>query len=323
VGVVDTGVTAVAHDAHACALCAANASAAHEHAPAKRDRRDELLPWAAALTVGVLIASFGAGGDRWFGVGAIIGILAGATFASQGLRRALAERDAMHGAEVKALNTEADDRVAMVIRQFEWAVNDLSKLKRDQDRAQVTADLLVVQGRARERHIRKLERELAEARRHEEPAAAIEAPRAEFDTTAEVVGVRFSWGLHFDGSTLRLELECDTATRATRVRLVDKFGMTILKSLTPMHTGNGSLSFALVDPPADLIEDLESCREITYRMEALCDYEWRPMQLEDSRRRTKIVTDRQGRQFRVTSPDMTTTTPNPFDHTSDAAFFTL
>jgi hypothetical protein len=323
VGVVDTGVTALAHDAHGCALCAANASAAHDYAPTKRDRRDELLPWAVALTVGVLIASFGVGGDRWFGFGAVIGVVAGAAFAYQGLRRALAESGALHDAAVKTLNTEADDRVAMVIRQFEWAVNDLAKLKRDQDRAQVTADLLVVQGRARERHIRKLERELTEARRQEEHSAASEAPRAEFDAAAEVVGVRFSWGLHFDGSTLRLELECDTSTRATRVRLADKFGMTVMKSLTPMHTGDGSLSFALADPPADLIEDLESCREIPYRVEALCDYEWRPVRLEDSGRRTKVVMDKKGRQFRVSSPDMTTTTPNPFDYTTDVAFLTL
>ena len=322
-GVVDSGLPAVAHEADGCALCAANASSSHQHAPAKRDRRDELLPWALALTVGVLVASFGVGGDRWFGLGALLGVVTGAVFAYQGLRSALAERGALHDAVVKSLNAEADDRVAMVIRQFEWAVNDMAKLKREQDRAQVTADLLVVQGRARERHIRKLEREIADARPQEEHAPAIDAPRAEFDGEIEEVGVRFSWGLHAAGSVLRLELECDTSTRATRVRVTDKFGMTVVQGLAPMHTGNDSLLFAITDPPADLVEDLETGREITYRVEALCDYEWRAARLEDSGRRTKVVMDRKGRQFRVSSPNMTTTTPNPFDHTTDAAFLTL
>jgi len=322
VGVVDAGVTAVAHDVHACALCAANASAGHAQAPAERDRRDELLPWAVALTVGVLIASFGVGGDRWLGLGSIGGVLAGAAFAYQALRHAQAKSRAVHENAVKALNTEADDRVAMVIRQFEWAVNDLASLKREQDRAQVTADLLVVQGRARERHIRKLDRDLAEARRSQERAASADAPRAEFDGAAEESGLRFRWGLHFDGSVLRLELDCDTSTRATRVRIADRFGMTVMKSLTPMHTGDGSLSFALADPPNDLIEDLESGREIGYHLQALCDYEWLPLRLEDSGRRTRLVMDKRGQMFRVTAPNMTATSANPFDYTNDA-FFTL
>jgi hypothetical protein len=321
VGVVEAGIPA-AHEATACALCAAQSSTAHSHAPAKRDRRDELLPWAVALTVGVLITSFGVGGDRWLGLGVVGGIVVGGAFAWQNLRHVRTESRLAHEEQIAALNTEADDRVAMVIRQFEWAVNDVAQLKRDQDRAQVTADLLVVQGRARERHIKKLERELAEARRTDSPAGQ-DSPRAEFDAAVEDTAVRFHWGLHFDGSVLRLELACDTSTRATRVRVIDRYGMTLLKSFTPMHPGDGSLSFALADPPADLVEDLEAGRVISYQLQALCDYEWRPLRLEDSGRRTKVVMDRSGRQFRVSAPFMTTTTPNPFDMTSDSAFFTL
>lgn len=322
-GVVDAGVTVVAHDVDGCALCAANVRAAHEPVPATRDGRDEILPWAVALTVGVLIASFGVGGDRWLGVGSLLGVLVGGAFAYQAVRRAVGSSRLEHEKAVKTLSVESDDRVAMVIRQFEWAVNDVAKLKREQDRAQVTADLLVIQGRARERHIRKLERELAEARRVEERAALPDAPRAEFDATAEDGSLRFTWGLHDDGTSLRLELECATGTGATRVRVVDRYGMTALKSMTPMHTGNGSLSFALADPPADLIEDLEAGREIGYRLQAMCDYEWRPVQLEDSGRRTRLVMNKRGQLFRVTAPLLTTTTPNPFDLTSDSAFFTL
>ena len=322
-GVVDAGVTVVAHDADACALCAANARGAHAPVPAGRDRRDDILPWAIALTIGVLVASFGVGGDRWLGLGAIVGVIVGGALAYQAVGHAVGESHLEHEKAVRSLSAESDDRVAMVIRQFEWAVNDVAKLKREQDRAQVTADLLVIQGRARERHIRKLERQLAEARRRDEQVAAPDAPRAEFDTTAADGGVHFTWGLHLDGATLRLELECAIATRATRIRVTDRYGTTVLKSSTPMHTGDGSLSFALADPPADLVEDLEAGREVAYRLQAMCDYEWRPIVLEDTGRRTRMVMDKRGQLFRVTAPLVTTMTPNPFDLTADSAFFTL
>ncbi len=177
-GMVDPELISMAHDASACALCAANAAVGRERATARRDRRSEVLPWAGALTLGVLIAVFGVGGDRWLGLGAVAGVLVGAAIARYAVHRALAQVRAAHEQTVVDLKRDADDLAAMVMRQFEWAVNDVAALKREQDRAQVTADLLVVQGRARERHIRKLEHELIAEREH---AAAMSAPRAEFD----------------------------------------------------------------------------------------------------------------------------------------------
>lgn len=326
--VVEAGIQVAAVDATGCPLCAADAS--HEsHAPKPAtDRRDDLLPWAVGLTGAVLVASVGIGTDRWFGIGAVAGLGAGALCAWQSVRSAVRLRAKAHEREVKALNDDADGRVGMVIRQFEWAVNDVAKLRREHERAEVTADLLIVQGRARERHVRKLEREILESREREARLAAATLPseRAEFEPGAEDAGraVRISWGLHYDGSHTRMELECDArAYRPTRLRIVAPDGTVQTESMTPMHSGDGSLYFALADPPAEFIADAASGADTGYRLEAQCDYEWRPVQLEDTGRRTRIVQDKHGRSYRVS--DQPVVTPrlvvapvvmahNPFDY---------
>lgn len=330
--VVEAGIQVSAVTAGTCPLCSSAASHESHRSPVAVDRRDDLLPWAIGLTTAVVIASVGIGSDRWFGIGAVAGLLSGAGLAVQSVRAAVRARKDAHDRAIRALSDDADGRVATVIRQFEWAVNDVAKLKREHDRAEVTADLLVVQGRARERHVRKLDRELQEARQRAASAAATtrSSPRAEFDPgVADAAGaLRFGWGLHHDGDVTRLELECDVRARATRVRIVDHAGTVTAKSMTPMHSGDGSLCFALADLPADLIADLDAGRETAYRLEVLCDYEWRPALLEDTGRRTKLVTDKQGRPFRVTAARTAAQRPaiaphNPFDYTFDSSVVTL
>jgi hypothetical protein len=161
VSVVGAGLARVAPGATACPLCAQK----HEPRPAPAaDRSDDAFPWALAITAAVVVACVGAAGTQSFGLGAIAGLLSGAALSRTAVRRAVRAKQVEHDCAVKMLGTEADDRVAMVIRQFEWAVTDVMTLRRGGERAQVTADLLVVQGRARERHIRRLERDLLETR---------------------------------------------------------------------------------------------------------------------------------------------------------------
>ena len=323
----EVGLPVVVEEAAACPLCAQP----DRPIPAPMvGRRDDALPWAIALTAAVVVASVGFATERWFGVGAVAALAAGALCAWFSVRAAVAARAAEKDAELRALAADADGRVAMVIRQFEWTVNDVAKLKREGDRAQVTADLLVVQGRARERQVRKLERQLAEAReRLAKPVATTTTrARAEFDAESNGVSgaVAFRWGVHKDGASSRLELDCDVDAGPTRVRIVSRFGEVQGKSAMPIHTGHGSLSFALVDAPAGLIADLDAGRESAYRLEALCDYEWRAVRLEDTGRRTKMGTDKHGKMFRVTdasAPATHTSAFNPFDATADFAFVTL
>jgi hypothetical protein len=52
-------------------------------------------------------------------------------------------------------------------------------------------------------------------------------------------------------------------------------------------------------PPADLVADLDAGREPNYAIEALAQYDWKTVHLEDSGSRTRAVTDKQGRWYRV------------------------
>jgi len=304
-----------------------------EHEPARAvpsaDKRDIAFPWFFAITAAVVIASVGIGPDRFFGLGAVTGIAIGALLAAQAVRSAVNVRNSRHAQTVRQMSEDADDRVAMVIKQFEWAVNDVVKLKREHERAQVTADLLVVQGRGRERHIRKMERDLTEMRERVTTLTSLRSAsdRAEFEPAraASDEAVRAWWGLHTTGGSTRLELECDMSYRPTRIRITDRFGEVKTKSMTAMHSGDGSLTFAIGEPPADLLAALETGRESGYKFEALCEYEWRPVTLIDTGRRTKLIQDKQGRLFRVNDADAIArmTTFNPFDLTSDNAQLTL
>jgi hypothetical protein len=62
------------------------------------------------------------------------------------------------------------------------------------------------------------------------------------------------------------------------------------------------LEFQL-EPPLDLVADLDEGREINYAIEALVDEEWKPVRLRDTGRRTRSVVDIHGRLSRV--PDVT------------------
>ena len=328
--VVEAGIPVSAVQADACPLCSSHDARATK-AVRPADKRDIAFPWFVAVTAAVVIASVGVGPDRFFGLGAVTGIAAGALLAMQAVRGAVRARNSVHTQAMRDLSEDADQRVAMVIKQFEWAVNDVVKLKREHERAQVTADLLVVQGRARERHVRKIERELAEAKERLASLTTLRraSGRAELDPAAAATtaddAVKAWWGLHTSEGAARLELECDMSYRPTRIRITDRFGEVKVKSMTAMHSGEGSLSFAIGEPPADLVVALETGREHGYRFEALCQFEWRPVQLIDTGRRTKLVQDRSGRLFRVNDADAVArmTTFNPFDLTSDNAQLTL
>src|SRR5438067_8507219 len=136
VSVVEAGIKVPALDAADCALCAHHAAG---HAAGPADRHDELLTWGVALTAAVVVACVGTGDQRALGIGAFAGILLAALCAAvtvSGVRRRAAR---MHERAVARMSGDADDRVAMVVRQFEWAVNDVVKQKETIERAEATA----------------------------------------------------------------------------------------------------------------------------------------------------------------------------------------
>jgi hypothetical protein len=286
-----------------CAQCAK--TPAHHRRAAFRD---DVLPWTIALTAAVVAACVGIGSERWFGIGVVAGLLAGGGCAWFTVRETLRARSAVHDRAIHELEQDADQRVASVIRQFEWSVNDIVRLKRDADRAALTADLLTQRNREREERVHKLERELAEAREH----LAITLPPRDVATVAAATtpGIPFSWAMHHDGYGVNLELQCSLSVRATRVRILDRDGAVALVSGTPMYSDDGVPAFTLARPPVALLVDLETGVEPAYRLQALVDLQWMPMRLQDTGRRTKAAFDQRGTQHRVptAAPSQATTT---------------
>ncbi len=252
------------------------------------------------LTAAVVVASVGLGPDWWFGIGATAGVLSGAACAWVSLRQARRGNGAAHASELKALAEDADARVAMVIKQFEWAVNDVAKLKRDFERAEASADALVERARQRERYVQRLERQLFEARERLVALAGPVAP-VEVEAEEEVTSVvPFRWGLHMHEQRPILELQVGvTAHRPSRVRILDRDGQVIAVSPPPNIAEGGRIEFTMDMPPTELVADLDAGRELNYALEALTQHEWRPVRLEDSGSRTRAVTDKQGRWYRV------------------------
>ncbi len=284
-----------------CSLCNAPHPKSDEPASPVKQRTD-LLPWAVVVTAAVVIAAMGAGAERWFGVGTVSGLLAGIACAWVSFQAARRLRGAAHVRELTLLSEDADSRVKSVITQFEWAVNDVVKLKRDAERAEGAADALMERSRERERYVKKLERQIFELREqvaHYPQPAAASAPESLFDGP-DPSHVPFRWALHIDGSTATLELETGvTLDRPSRVRIVDRDGQVTAVSGVPVLLADGGFGFTVEEPPIDLVTDLDARREPNYLIEALVQYEWKPTRLEDSGRRTRIVADNQGRFYRV------------------------
>jgi hypothetical protein len=284
-----------------CAMCNAPHPTSNEPVNPVKQRLD-LLPWAVAVTAAVVIAVMGAGVERWFGVGAASGLLAGIACAWITYQAARRGRGAAHVQELTALSEDADSRVQSVIKEFEWAVADVVKVKRDAERAQGAADALMERSRERERYVKKLERQVSELREqvaHYPQPAAAPAPEKGFEGP-DPSHVPFRWALHIDGSKATLELETGvTLHRPSRVRIVDRDGQVTAVSGVAVLLPDGGYGFTVEEPPIDLVTDLDARREPNYLIEALVQYEWKPTRLEDSGRRTRIVADNQGKFYRV------------------------
>ena len=284
-----------------CSLCNTPHPKSGEPASPVKQRTD-LLPWAVVVTAAVVITAMGAGPERWFGVGAVSGLLAGIACVWVSFQAARRNRGAAHARELTLAAEESDIRVKSVITQFEWAVNDVVKVKRDAERAQGAADALMERSRERERYVKKLERQIFELREqvaHYPQPAAAPGPENAFDGP-DASRVPFQWALHIDGSKATLELETGvTLHRPSRVRIVDRDGQVTAVSGVAVLLADGGYGFTVEEPPIDLVTDLDARREPNYLIEALVQYEWKPTRLEDSGRRTRIVADNQGKFYRV------------------------
>ena len=192
------------------------------------------------------------------------------------------ERETALRAEFETL---ADSRVALVIRQFEWAVNDVERLRqavRRAEAAKLTADKRATDLELRNRQFRAMveqaQTQLAEYRA--EPLRVPQAaPVAEKDTT-----LAMHWSLHDDGAAQRLRLETDHVG-ASRVRLLDPDGhlLVISDPAEPSSSrSDGPLSFFLeMSVPPDVIAEI-TAGTLRHRFEALVSETWHGVTVRDS-----------------------------------------
>ena len=149
---------------HDCALCDAHSKAAERHTARPHVRTMRYLPWIAPLALCVVLFPFVDGVARGLFAGIVVGLAAGAGLAwlTTRLNRHIAA--ATLASETDELKAEADQRVAMVIRQFEWAVNDVANLRDALKRAQDARATAETNEHRVKRRVRQLERQLYEAR---------------------------------------------------------------------------------------------------------------------------------------------------------------
>lgn len=269
-----------------------------------------IAPLAVVASAGLAAAALNAGSAGLIGGGLAAGIGACAAYVWAARRSLLRSAHEAHARELNAVVQDGDMRVELVVRQFEWTVGDLAKLRSRLDEAEAYVQALTERGREREHQNEQLVRQISRLReRLAEIAMAASLTQAGKAAPPSPLfeAIHFTWGLHLDGPRARLELQTAATNESpTRLRVMDRDGQIVAVSSTAVVTLDGNLEFQL-EPPLDLVADLDLGREINYAIEALVEDEWKPVRLKDSGHRTRSVVDVQGRMSRV--PDATDLSP--------------
>jgi len=296
-----------AKSADDCRLCADMRVADAGRATTTAELR-HVAPLALAAVAGLAVAVADRGLAGWLGAGVAVGIAACAAYVWLARRTLLRSAHEAHATELRTLEEDADMRVEVVVKQFEWAVGDFAKLRAKLDQAEVTVRTLTERGREREHQNEQLVRQISRLRESLAEiamAASLTDAGKELPARSPFEAVYFTWGVHIDGPRARLELQtAANGDSPTRVRVMDRDGQIVAVSGMAVVSLDGNLEFEL-DAPLDLIADLDDGHEINYAIEALVEHEWKPVRLKDSGRRTRSVVDVQGRLSRV--PDVADT----------------
>jgi hypothetical protein len=292
---------AAARSTDDCRLCV-ETHAPHDGISSGARLLRHLVPLAVAATAGLALAVFDGGAAAWLGAGVAAGIATCGVYVWSGRRSLLRSAHEAHARELEAVVQDADSRVELVVKQFEWTVGDFAKLRRRLDVAETSVRTLTERAREREHQNEQLVRQISRLReRLAEIAMAASLTQAgkEVPPPPLFEAIYFTWGLHLDGPRARLELQtAATGESPTRVRVMDRDGQIVAVSGTAIVSLEGNLEFQ-VEPPLDLVADLDEGREIDYAIEALVDGEWKPVRLKDTGRRTRSVVDVQGHLSRV------------------------
>ena len=291
-----------------CPLCLA---AAQPYLPQPRDTRfppvvDALIPWLLAFGFVVPLAFAVDGEARIFSAGVACGVLIGAAFAWQ-LHRRDRETGRAATARVRAqLNAESDARANTVIKQFEWAVNDVATLRTKLVKAEQDVREHAQHAFVAEREMRRLERN---ARRRDRRRAVglvtgaddSRLPEPVVLAIAEAPAIDLRCELNDDGPLPWLDLASDDPDNLpSRVRVFERGGNVICVSDPAVHgvAHDGvehSASLRLPLPP----EVANAARRGAlgeYHFEALVAHRWVGVRFHWTRSGT--YKDKRGRVFR-------------------------
>jgi hypothetical protein len=271
---------------HDCALCDAHSKAAERHTTRPHVRTMRFLPWIAPLALCVVLIPFVDGAARGLFAGIVVGLAAGAGFAqlTTRLNRHIAATT-LHS-ETDELKAEADQRVAMVIRQFEWAVNDVANLRDALQRAQDARATAEASEHRATRRVRQLERQVYEARMKmgEHSRALGNANETTEDEptvvpTGDLV-VPLKWQVVKENMLTWLRFESEGIV-PSQIRIVNEHESVIAISAHSIDTLKDGAQVALVlRAPDHVVATLEGRHQGRVTFEALVDDTWCKVELK-------------------------------------------
>lgn len=284
-----------------CALCAAHEKAAERHKTASPARRMRFVPWIAGFAIAALFLPLGDWG-RFVSVGMIAGLGCGAAVAWINQRTHVHFAGATLAQATTELKSEADARVSMVIRQFEWAVNDVANLRDAVIKAQDAKAAAEANEKRAKRRLHLLERQLFEARtkigefsralgsetaRNEEPAL--------LPLTEELV-VPLRWYVFEENLLLWLRFE-SAGVIPSQIRILNENGSVVAISARSLDTVvDGEQTALVLRAPDHVVATLEGLETASFKFEALVDDSWCRVELTKSNLNATV--DKRGRVWR-------------------------
>lgn len=250
----------------------------------------------------IVTSAFAAQGERIALLIVLAGFAASAAAAWFAAPSVAPQVTAAREAELRTeLEQLADSRVALVIRQFEWAVNDVEKLRqavRRADAGRLAAEKKTAELDLRVRQFRHMV-EQAHTQLAAYRAEPLRIPEAEWSAEpARTVALR--WAIHDDGVVHWMHLETDDAD-IRRVRLLDAEGHVITLSDPARQASvrsDGPVGMALeLSVPPTVASDLAAGKSAPHRFEALVGEEWRAVDLSDTGMRTGSAKDKRSRFY--------------------------
>jgi len=198
------------------------------------------LPWiltaASAVPVALLVGVPSGG----VGIGLLIGTLVAGAVAWHSRRQALKQAEDL-ARVIADIHADADRRVELVTRQYEWAVNDIANLRDALRRSQTRG--------AGERWAQELKRESRPVRR---------------------VAVPLTSSIYAEGSLTSVRFEA-RETVPTQIRIVDERGTVVAISGRIVEPGSSSFVLRISERTADSLLHPD---DSSLRIEALVDDHW-------------------------------------------------